>query len=130
MLMADSITTARLFLRRFRAEDAAAFHPILSDPEAMRYWSTPPHRDFSETEAWIAKTIEAVDKGEADDFIALSEGAGIGKAGRRSGNGIGMIFAPAMRFSTMPDRRFSMSPRPTLPGSGPSAFSARAAEGS
>ena len=95
MLMADSITTARLFLRRFRAEDAAAFHPILSDPEAMRYWSTPPHRDFSETEAWIAKTIEAVDKGEADDFIALSEGAVIGKAGLWSGNEIGMIFAPA-----------------------------------
>lgn len=93
--MADTITTARLFLRRFHAEDAAAFHPILSDPEAMRYWSTPPHRTFRETEAWIAKTIESVESGEADDFIALHAGQVVGKAGLWFGNEIGMIFAPA-----------------------------------
>lgn len=93
--MAETISTARLLLRRFCAEDAVAFHPILSDPEAMRYWSTPPHRDFSETAAWIAKTIAAVESGEADDFIALREGEVIGKAGLWSGNEIGMIFAPS-----------------------------------
>ena len=93
--MAESITTARLFLRRFRDEDADAFHPILSDPAAMRYWSTPPHRDFTETKIWIAKTIAAVASGEADDFIALHQGKVIGKAGLWSGNEIGMIFAPS-----------------------------------
>src|SRR5665213_2309119 len=70
----DTITTARLTLRRFRAQDAAAFHLILSDPQAMRYWSTPPHRNIAETEVWIAKTIAAVAAGEADDFIAEHQG--------------------------------------------------------
>jgi RimJ/RimL family protein N-acetyltransferase len=89
----ETITTARLVLRRFRAEDAQAFHRILSDPAAMSYWSTPPHRTYAETEAWIAKTIAAVATGEADDFIALHEGQIVGKAGLWSGNEIGMIFA-------------------------------------
>ena len=89
----DTITTARLNLRRFRAEDVAAFHLILSDPQAMRYWSTPPHRNVGETEAWIAKTIAAVAAGEADDFIAEHQGRVIGKAGLWCGNELGMIFA-------------------------------------
>jgi RimJ/RimL family protein N-acetyltransferase len=89
----DTITTARLTLRRFRAQDVAAFHLILSDPQAMRYWSTPPHRDVGESEAWIAKTIAAVAAGEADDFIAEHRGQVIGKAGLWSGNELGMIFA-------------------------------------
>ena len=93
--MADCITTARLTLRRFRAQDAAAFHLILSDPQAMRYWSTPAHDDVALTEAWIAKTIAAVDAGEADDFIAEHQGRVIGKAGIWSGNELGMIFAPS-----------------------------------
>jgi ribosomal-protein-alanine N-acetyltransferase len=91
--MPETIATARLTLRRFRPEDAHAFHRILSDPAAMLYWSTPPHRAFAETEAWIAKTIAAVAGGEADDFIALHEGQIVGKAGLWSGNEIGMIFA-------------------------------------
>jgi RimJ/RimL family protein N-acetyltransferase len=91
--MTDSITTARLTLRRFRAQDVAAFHLILSDPQAMRYWSTPPHRDVAETEAWIASTIAAVAAGEGDDFIAEHQGRVIGKAGIWSGNELGMIFA-------------------------------------
>ena len=82
----DTITTARLSLRRFRAQDVAAFHLILSDPQAMRYWSTPPHRDVGETEAWIAKTIAAVAAGEADDFIAEHQGRVIGKAGASGRN--------------------------------------------
>jgi [ribosomal protein S5]-alanine N-acetyltransferase len=89
----ETIITARLVLRRFRAEDAQTFHRILSDPAAMGYWSTPPHRTYAETEAWIAKTIAAVAGGEADDFIALHEGQIVGKAGLWSGNEIGMIFA-------------------------------------
>jgi ribosomal-protein-alanine N-acetyltransferase len=91
----DTVTSARLNLRRFRAEDVAVFHLILSDPQAMRYWSTPPHRDVAETEIWIAKTIAAVAAGEADDFIAEHQGRVIGKAGLWSGNELGMIFAPS-----------------------------------
>jgi len=89
----ETIATSRLTLRRFRPEDAQTFHRILSDPAAMRYWSTPPHRTFAETEAWIASTIAAFATGEGDDFIALHEGKIVGKAGLWSGNEIGMIFA-------------------------------------
>ena len=91
----DTITTARLTLRRFRAQDVAAFNLILSDPQAMRYWSTPPHREVAETEAWIAKTIAAVAAGEADDFIVEHQDRVIGKAGIWSANELGMIFAPS-----------------------------------
>ena len=89
----DIIVTSRLKLRRFRADDAADFHAILSDPEGMRYWSTPPHRDFAQTQAWVESTIAAVAAGEADDFIAEHEGCVIGKAGLWHGNELGMIFA-------------------------------------
>lgn len=81
-------------MRRFRSDDAEAFHRILSDAEAMRYWSTPPHRELSETQAWIAQTIAAVEGGEADDFVVLHEGRIIGKAGLWHGNELGMIFSP------------------------------------
>lgn len=89
----QTIQTARLMLRRFRPEDAADFHAILSDPEAMRYWSTPPHRKLAETVDWVGRTIAAVAAGEADDFIALHEGRIVGKAGLWHGNELGMIFA-------------------------------------
>ena len=90
----DTIETERLLLRRFRPEDAIAFHVILSEPQAMAYWSTPPHREFAETENWVRSTIVAVEAGEADDFVAIHEGTIIGKAGLWHGNEIGMIFAP------------------------------------
>ena len=93
--LTDTIETERLLLRRFRLEDAAAFHAILSEPQAMTYWSTPPHREFAETEKWVRSTIKAVKAGEADDFIALHQGTIIGKAGLWHGNEIGMIFAPS-----------------------------------
>ena len=89
----ETITTQRLTLRRFRPDDAAAFHTILSDAEAMRYWSTPPHRDVAETQDWVDRTIAAVAAGEADDFIALHDGCIVGKAGLWHGNELGMIFA-------------------------------------
>lgn len=89
----DIITTKRLTLRRFRAEDASAFHEIMSDVEAMRYWSTPPHRNFAETVRWIAATIDAVGSGRADDFVVVHDGKMIGKAGLWAANELGMIFA-------------------------------------
>ena len=89
----EIIATHRLTLRRFRPDDAAPFHAVLSDAEAMRYWSTPPHRHMAETEAWVERTIAAVAAGAADDFIAVQEGSVVGKAGLWQGNELGMIFA-------------------------------------
>jgi RimJ/RimL family protein N-acetyltransferase len=77
--MIDEIRTERLLLRRATAEDVAAMHLIMSDPVAMRYWSTPPHRSFDETERWIASMIAA--HPSRDDFIVTLDGKTIGKFG-------------------------------------------------
>jgi RimJ/RimL family protein N-acetyltransferase len=91
-----TVTTKRLTLRRFRAEDASAFHEILSDAQAMRYWSTLPHASLAETERWIASTIAAVGSGKADEFVVIHDGKIVGKAGLWAGNELGMIFAPGV----------------------------------
>src|SRR5215203_2257928 len=76
-VVAEEIRTERLLLRRARIEDAIAMHAIMSDPQAMRYWSTPPHASMAETERWIASMIAAA----SDDFIVTLDGALIGKLG-------------------------------------------------
>lgn len=78
--MSDEIRTERLLLRRAKYDDAAAMHRIMSDPVAMRYWSTPPHQSFKETKRWVASMIED-DPVERDDFIVTLDGQLIGKLG-------------------------------------------------
>lgn len=41
--------TDRLLLRRATMNDLEPFHTIMSDPEVMRYWSTPPHETTEQT---------------------------------------------------------------------------------
>jgi len=89
----DTLTTARLTLRRVALSDVPAMHAIFADPEAMQYWSRLPHTDIAETEAWIIKTIEAVEAGEADDFVVVHEGALVGRVGIWQDNELGLIFA-------------------------------------
>lgn len=90
------LRTQRLVLRRPRSDDVAAMHAILRDPLAMRYWSTLPHTTTGETEAWIAKTIDAINAGECDDFFVELDGVLIGKAGLWHRNEIGFLFSPAV----------------------------------
>ena len=91
-MSADTITTKRLVLRRFEPDDARAIHAIMSDKDAMQFWSTLPHPRLADTEQWVMRTIEAVSVGNSDDFIVLHEGRVIGKAGLWKGNDLGMIF--------------------------------------
>ncbi|MBI5434421.1 MAG: GNAT family N-acetyltransferase [Planctomycetes bacterium] len=72
-----TIRTERLVLRRARASDLQEIHAVLSDPTAMRYWSTPPHRTLSETEHWLTKMLAC----DGDDFVVTFEGRVLGKAG-------------------------------------------------
>jgi [ribosomal protein S5]-alanine N-acetyltransferase len=90
------LRTERLLLRRARADDALAMHAILSDPVAMRYWSSLPHEDLAQSQAWIAATIDAIDAGRSDDFLVEHDGAVIGKTGLWSGNELGFLFAPSV----------------------------------
>ena len=78
--MADEIRTERLLLRRATMADAPAMHRIMSDPRAMRYWSTLPHDNLAQTEAWLRSMVEA-DSATSDDFMVTRDGAVIGKFG-------------------------------------------------
>lgn len=89
----DEIITARLRLRRARPADVGAIHAILSDPRAMRYWSSLPFTDLEQSRSWLAGMIEAP-SGEADDYVVEQEGRVIGKAGCWRLPEIGYILHP------------------------------------
>ena len=78
--MADEIRTERLLLRRATMADAPDMHRIMSDRRAMRYWSTLPHDNLAQTEAWLRSMVEA-DCATSDDFMITRDGAVIGKFG-------------------------------------------------
>lgn len=89
----DRIVTERLVLRRARADDVDAMHAVLSDPVAMRYWSSLPHTDIEQTREWIGRMI-ASDRRESDDWIVEQDGRVIGKAGCYRLPEIGYILHP------------------------------------
>src|SRR5262245_65654484 len=90
------LRTEHLVLRRPRSDDVAAMHAILRDPLAMRYWSTLPHATVAESEAWVAKTIDAINAGECDDFLVEHDGMVIGKAGLWNRNENGLLISHAV----------------------------------
>jgi RimJ/RimL family protein N-acetyltransferase len=75
------IYTERLRMRRVRPEDVEAIHGIMSDPETMRFWSSPPHKTLEETEQWFASMVEGDRSGASDEFIIEHQGVVIGKLG-------------------------------------------------
>ena len=87
------ILTPRLRLRRARPEDLDALHSVLSNPLAMRYWSTQPHADLGQTREWLERMI-ASSPDESDDFIVEHNGQVIGKAGCWRIPEVGFIFHP------------------------------------
>ncbi len=89
----DQIRTERLLLRRARTDDLGAMHAVLSEPRAMRYWSTPPHRDQDQTRAWLGGMITAP-REISEDFIIERDGVVIGKAGCYRIPDIGYILHP------------------------------------
>ncbi|MBC7985592.1 MAG: GNAT family N-acetyltransferase [Sphingomonadaceae bacterium] len=48
------LTTERLVLRPLVEDDAEALHLVLSDRALMTWWSSAPHRDLAETQAYVA----------------------------------------------------------------------------
>ena len=86
------IRTARLVLRKARAEDLDALHAIMSDPETMTYWSTPPHADLEITRRWLDDMI-AMPVDQGDDYIVEREGRTIGKLGAWRWPEIGFMLA-------------------------------------
>jgi RimJ/RimL family protein N-acetyltransferase len=90
------IRTPRLVLRRVRPiEDFAGIHAVLSDRQAMAYWSTPPHESEDQTREWLA-AMEETRPDEGDDFIIEFDGRAVGKAGFYRFPDIGYIIDPAL----------------------------------
>ena len=89
----DEIRTDRLLLRRARADDLEAIHAVLSEPRAMRYWSTPSHRDLEQSRAWLDAMITAP-RDISEDFVIERDGVVIGKAGCYRIPDIGYILHP------------------------------------
>ena len=87
------LITARLKLRRAAANDLGAFHEILSNPAAMRYWSTPPHESREQTREWL-ESMMADGPPESEDFVIELGGRVIGKAGCWRVPEIGYILHP------------------------------------
>lgn len=88
----DEIVTERLVLRRTRMDDVTGFHAVFSDPEAMRYWSTPPHLTIEQTREWVASMV-AGHTGASDDFVITLGGRVIGKMGAYRLPDFGFILA-------------------------------------
>lgn len=74
------LRTDRLVLRRARSDDLEAMHAVLSDQQAMRYWSTGPHSDLAETERWLDSMLTSP-REISDDFVVTLDGEVIGKMG-------------------------------------------------
>ncbi len=92
-LRSAEILTPRLRLRPARADDLPAFHAILGDPRAMRYWSSLPHASLAETQAWLDGMIAAPPE-ESCDFVIEYQSRLIGKAGCFRLPEIGYILHP------------------------------------
>ena len=88
------LVTARLRLRPATIEDVDAFHAVLSNVEATRYWSTPPHRTLEQSRAWVEAMI-ATPADEGVDFVVELEGRAVGKAGFFRLPEIGFILHPS-----------------------------------
>ena len=87
------ILSARLLLRRPRPDDLEAMFAIMSDPRAMRYWSTLPHADREVTATWLDRMLARnADGGE--DFLIEFEDHVVGNVGAGRLPDFGFILHP------------------------------------
>lgn len=89
---ASRLVTERLVLRRAAAGDLEPLNAMMSDPQTMRWWSTPPHPDLHATRRWLEAMMSAPVL-ESDDFIVELNGETIGKLGAWRWPEIGYLIA-------------------------------------
>ena len=89
----DVVRTERLLMRRAEVRDLGPMHAVLSSPEAMRYWATPPHTSLHQSREWL-KAMMASPENESDDLVVEYQGRVIGKAGFWRLPEIGYVFHP------------------------------------
>ncbi len=88
------LATPRLILRPLAPEHAPALHAVLSDPEAMHHWHTPPHGDLATTR----QLIDALRGGTERAWAVQPRGGEtvglIYYLGNAGAPGLGYILAP------------------------------------
>lgn len=87
------IRTERLLLRRPHIDDLDAMFEIMSNPSAMRYWSTLPHASRDVTRVWLQQMIARTAAG-GEDFLIEYEGRVIGDVGAGRLPDFGFIIHP------------------------------------
>jgi [ribosomal protein S5]-alanine N-acetyltransferase len=87
------LTTKRLVLRRAKDTDLPAIFAIMSDPRAMKYWSTSPHQTPEQTRVWLASMIDSPDD-LSEDFVIVYNQQVIGKLGFYRLPDVGYILHP------------------------------------
>lgn len=90
-----TLHTDRLVLRRAELSDIDALHEVFSDPRAMRYWSTLPHTEIEQTQAFVEAMQGLYDQG-GSEYVVEHDGRAVGKAGVWAPPEIGFIFHPSI----------------------------------
>jgi hypothetical protein len=106
------IRTERLLLRRPHMDDLDAMFEIMSNPLAMRYWSTLPHASRDVTRPWLAQMIARTAAG-GEDFLVEHDGRVIGNVGAGRLPDFGFIIHPDSGTGASPPRR--LPPSSTTP---------------
>ncbi len=84
------LVTKRLVLRKARIADLDDLHAVYSDPQVMRYWSTPPHDDIAITRRNLERLI-ASSETVVTYFVIERAGHAIGCAGVHMGDEVGFL---------------------------------------
>ena len=102
------IATERLLLRRPRLDDLEPMFEIMSNPSAMRYWSTLPHASRDVTRPWLEQMIARTRAG-GEDFLIEHQDRVIGTVGAGRLPDFGFIIHPdfwGRGFATEASRAF------------------------
>ena len=89
-----TLVTERLILRAARQSDLMDLFAIFSDPRAMQYWSTAPHRTPERTQQNLDRLIASAEE-QLTYFVIEMDGRAIGTAGMHKTDEIGFLLHPA-----------------------------------
>jgi ribosomal-protein-alanine N-acetyltransferase len=89
------IETRRMVLRPLALEHAEALHPMFADPDVMRFWHEPPHKDLEDTRAMVRRYHSGTERAwvlcprDSGDALGL-----VYYLGNIGAPGLGYILAP------------------------------------
>lgn len=85
------LTTRRFLLRAARPDDLTDLFEIYQDPDAMRFWSSPPDGRPEQTKLRIDRMIDGAKTPPVAYFVLEKDGKAIGTAGGNKSGEVGFI---------------------------------------